>query len=119
MGVNKFYMNYNNIPNAMIELVKNYNKSYKTLEDICNLKLDFIHIHPFGDGNGRVSRILLNWALIGADYVPVIIKWEDKQEYIDAINHYGDTGINEKFIGFIARLLINTYKGILEINNEV
>ncbi|BDS12162.1 Fic family protein [Aureispira anguillae] len=46
----------------------------------------FIKIHPFGDGNGRMSRILTNLILMLCGYVPAIIKLEKRNEYYTAIN---------------------------------
>lgn len=46
----------------------------------------FIKIHPFGDGNGRMSRILANLILMLCGYVPAIIKLEERKDYYTAIN---------------------------------
>lgn len=46
----------------------------------------FIKIHPFGDGNGRMSRILTNLILMLCGYVPAIIKLEERKDYYTAIN---------------------------------
>lgn len=46
----------------------------------------FIQIHPFGDGNGRMARILMNLILMLCGYVPAIIKLEKRKEYYTALN---------------------------------
>lgn len=46
----------------------------------------FIKIHPFGDGNGRMSRILTNLILMLCGYVPAVIKLEERNDYYTAIN---------------------------------
>ncbi|MEP6681976.1 MAG: Fic family protein [Parafilimonas sp.] len=61
----------------------------------------FIRIHPFDDGNGRAARILMNFILMQFGYPPVIIKTEDKQNYISVLQQ-ADAGILEPFVDYIA-----------------
>ncbi len=42
-------------------------------------------IHPFGDGNGRAARLLMNLMLIRAGYPPVAVRPEDRKRYLDAL----------------------------------
>ncbi len=65
----------------------------------------FIRIHPFDDGNGRVARILMNFILMQFDYPPVIIKTEDKQNYLTVLQ-LADAGDLEPFIEYIAENLV-------------
>jgi Fic family protein len=47
---------------------------------------ELIRIHPFADGNGRVTRIAKNWMLMYQLYPPIFIKDEvEKKEYIDTL----------------------------------
>lgn len=46
---------------------------------------DFVIIHPFTDGNGRVARLLLNLLLIRAGIPIAIITKEDRLRYYDAL----------------------------------
>lgn len=46
----------------------------------------FIRIHPFGDGNGRMARILMNLILMICGYVPAIVRLEKRKEYYGALN---------------------------------
>ena len=48
--------------------------------------VQFIKIHPFGDGNGRMARILTNLIFMLCGYVPAIVKLENGERYYDAIN---------------------------------
>ena len=62
-----------NTPQAMKELVSLYNELIKTnaihpLIAMAACNLDFLCIHPFRDGNGRVSRLLLLLQLYHAGY---------------------------------------------------
>ena len=66
-------------PKAMQELVEwtaeaLERKKYHPLLIIGNFVVEFLKIHPFQDGNGRVSRILTNLLLLkeGYSYVPYV-----------------------------------------------
>lgn len=78
-------------PNAdkVIEQLKKsidvFNNSEKELLDILRFKLDFVRIHPFMDGNGRISRLLMNGLLTAKGYPRIIIRNQDKGFYYDAI----------------------------------
>lgn len=112
-GEIKHYMEPRKIQQSLEDMVFQYFYSNKTLSDICLLKLDFIHIHPYGDGNGRVSRLLLNWALMSNGYPPIIIKEQDRARYIQTLNIYGDTGNDLPFIDLVSEYLLEIYKEIL------
>ena len=64
----------------------------------------FICIHPFDDGNGRTSRILMNFILMKHGYPPVIVKTEDKANYIAALQQ-ADAGLIKPFIEYIGKNL--------------
>lgn len=112
-GQIKHYENWRTIEDSMEDMVFLYNNSNKNLYDICELKLTFIHIHPFGDGNGRLSRLLLNWALLSSQYLPIIIKEQDRKKYIATLNVYGDKGESSLFTKFVVEYLLEGYRKIL------
>ena len=43
--------------------------------------IDFEHIHPFVDGNGRTGRLLMWWHEVQLGQQPTLIKFEDRHEY--------------------------------------
>lgn len=72
------------------------------IKRIAAFHLEFEHIHPFIDGNGRIGRVLNNFLLIKEGYVPINIKFIDRDQYYDAFREYdrnGKTGIMEEIVG--------------------
>ncbi len=59
------------------------------------------HVHPFIDGNGRVSRAMGNLELIRAGYPPIIIKKKERDRYIEALAESDEGGDIRSFLELI------------------
>jgi len=95
----------------LTQMIQQYfsNPSQNIIKRLALLHLTFEHIHPFVDGNGRLGRSLLNFLLIREGYVPINIKFIDRQLYYEGFKEFdkgGATGIMELII---ARALSNSY----------
>lgn len=60
-----------------------------------------VHIHPFIDGNGRTSRLLMNTILMRSGYPPVIIPKHQRHKYYDFLQ-LANEGDTRPFVRFIA-----------------
>ncbi|NBG67327.1 Fic family protein [Acidiluteibacter ferrifornacis] len=77
--------------------------------------LDFIEIHPFYDGNGRVGRALSNLILINYGFPPCIIKSNEKENYFQLLADIQSYGSNEElFFCFFAEKVLNAQEEILK-----
>ena len=71
------------------------------------------YLHPFRDGNGRTGRLLSNFILLRADHPILIIKLEDRAEYISALKNIRTEGTDEHLIAFFFKTAINRMKSEL------
>lgn len=79
------------------------------IERIARLHLQFEHIHPFLDGNGRIGRVINNYLLLREGFVPINIKFIDRKLYYNAFQQFDinqKTAIMEEIVG---KALTNSY----------
>lgn len=90
------------------ELVESYNTQDETyfLEKIAYFHAEFENIHPFGDGNGRIGRLITNEQLDLLGLPPIIIPNKSKfNDYYPALEEYERTGKLDKLAELFAGLL--------------
>ncbi len=93
---------------SMKELVKIYKERNINIDDpiyaACIFHVALEMIHPFSDGNGRTGRIILDAMCLLANYPPVQISSNSREEYIDCLENAGNGDIT-KFVLFIIKYL--------------
>ena len=110
-----YYAIVEETPIKMKELVDWYNESLK-LDNVNPVVLaflfhhKFVEIHPFDDGNGRMTRLLTNFILLRFGYPVSIIKQDKRQAYYAALSQ-ADQG---ELIPFV-ELVCQTIKESLEV----
>jgi len=93
----------------IISLMDDYIRSIKNLPLHPLKKAAFIHhrlvwIHPFFDGNGRVSRLITNLFFMQEGYPPIILKKEQRKNYYHVL-HQGDKGNLSPLAMFLANAM--------------
>lgn len=106
------------VPELMEKLILNYQKwnKYHPIIKAAIIHGELVKIHPFIDGNGRTSRLVMNLSLMNSGYLPVIIKKENRLEYYNALDKAHTTGDYTDFVKLVTNLeieMINKYLNLL------
>ncbi len=108
---------YLKVPELMETLVLSYERwnEFHPIIQATLLHGELVKIHPFVDGNGRTSRLLMNLDLMNHGYNPVIIKKENRLEYYEALDKAHTTGNYTDFVKLIIKLEIEMLKKYLKL----
>ena len=108
---------YIKIPELMEKLILNYEtwNKYHPIIQAALLHGELVKIHPFVDGNGRTSRLVMNLDLMNNGYNPVIIKKENRLEYYEALDKAHTTGNYTDFVKLINKLEIEMLNKYLQL----
>lgn len=89
---NRSFMDYRKVPEKIEELLDHINKNIAQSKDFVENSLlafdshfQMVSIHPFADGNGRLSRLLMNYIQQYHGEPMTIVSNTDRQEYFDAL----------------------------------
>ena len=108
---------YLKVPELMEKLILTYNtwSEYHPIIQAALLHGELVKIHPFVDGNGRTSRLLMNLDLMNSGYNPVIIKKESRLKYYEALDKAHTTGNYTDFVKLVTKLEVEMLKKYLEL----
>jgi len=98
------------VATLMNTLIKEINEkicAVNTFSQKCELAFEihfrFVSIHPFADGNGRTSRLLMNYILALFDLPIFYVFRSSRISYIQALERARETGNNAVFYNFMYR----------------
>jgi Fic family protein len=111
------FPNYSKVPDLMKSFVEETNKciaEVKTFKEKCETAFyahfGFVSIHPFADGNGRTSRLLMNYILDCFDLPIFYVYKSNRIPYIQALEKARETDNTTVFYDF----MFKQYKKFLE-----
>jgi Fic family protein len=116
----KYFPDFSKVPGLLRQLIDNVNNriDYVTGDEIIKLSADihynFVNIHPYGNGNGRTARLLMNYVQLYHNEPLIKIFTEDRTEYINSLNETEDKENPGIFRDFICRQQIKFYEVELE-----
>lgn len=97
------------VPELMERFIAWYREEAMALHPVeraARVHSDFVKIHPFVDGNGRTSRLLMNLELMKAGYPAAVLPVERRFEYYRALDQdqvHGNPGPFYRLISEIVR----------------
>lgn len=90
-------------------------KKIHPVERAAQFHYKFVSIHPFDDGNGRMSRLLMNLLLMQAGYYPCVIQNAHRRRYIQVLEQVDSLKDMSLFTNFVAQELLATEEKVLDI----
>lgn len=116
----KYFPDFAKVESLLIKLIDNINQRLdevvgsETIKLSADLHYNLVNIHPFGDGNGRTSRLMMNYIQMYHEEPLIKIFTEDRAEYIEALNKTEEEEDISIFRDFICSQQIKFYKAELQ-----
>lgn len=107
----KSHLAWGKVPGRLAEFIAWLNEQLgaigrMTVAEVYELSFEahyrLVTIHPWSDGNGRMSRLLMNLVQLEGGVEPSYVRSENKPAYIAALCAAQDRGISQPFIEFMA-----------------
>ncbi|WP_069660580.1 Fic family protein [Arcticibacter eurypsychrophilus] len=112
-----YFPNFDKVERLTLELVNQLNERMSkplSLDEQLNLSFDahfnLVSIHPFYDGNGRTSRLLMNYLQTYYDLPLAIVHSENKVGYIQALIDTRENADIQRFRNF----MVEEYAALLK-----
>ena len=99
------------------DFFKWYNANKKTLNPVelaALAHLKFVTVHPFADGNGRISRLIMNFILNKKGYPMLDIPYEGRNRYYNALERSNVRNEDGVFLQWLMKRYIKEHKRYLK-----
>lgn len=111
-GEKNYFASPQQVPARMHELINWYRKARleADIHPIVAAALfhyEFVAIHPFADGNGRMARWLMNLVLL-QNYYPITILKQEKRKFYYVTLQKANQGDFIEFVEFVAEAVLNS-----------
>ncbi|TAL51804.1 MAG: Fic family protein [Nanoarchaeota archaeon] len=103
---------WQDLKKLMKEYFEWHEKNKKTMHPVelaARAHYKFEKIHPFGDGNGRVGRLIIENLLKNRGYPLLIINYKDRKSYYRALKR-----TENDFVNYFIKRYLSKYKEFLE-----
>lgn len=100
------------------EFFRWYDRSKSSLHPVelaAGVHLRFVTVHPFADGNGRMSRLLMNFVLQKRGFPPLNIPYEDRRSYYNALERSQVKEVDNIFIQWFFKRYLKEYSTYVKI----
>lgn len=94
------------VPPTLMEFFRWYERNKKELHPVelaARVHLKFVTIHPFADGNGRISRLMMNFVLNRNGYPMLNIPYENRNSYYNALERAQTKSVGDIFLQWFLR----------------
>ena len=117
------YMSYQKVPSRLAAFCDELNSRRASVDktDPCAIydlsfwaHYELVTIHPWADGNGRTSRLLMNLLQMEYDLLPVRVLKENKADYIQALADTRESEDIRIFLDCMTRLHIEHLRSDIE-----
>jgi len=80
------------------------------IERAARVHVDFVGIHPFSDGNGRTSRLLMNFELMKNGFPPAILKVENRLAYYEFLDKAHTQRDYKSFMNLVCEIVEESFE---------
>lgn len=101
------------VPDEMVDFIKWYENEGQNLHPVERAAIvhgEFVKIHPFVDGNGRTSRLLMNLELMKAGFPAAVLPVSKRLEYYEALDSAHCTGNYDSFVELVAEVVEQSFE---------